>query len=68
MVKNKQKLETITILVIEDNPGDARLIKEYLKTDTSANYSITITNTLAGSLKTLSGKKFDVVFILFMKL
>jgi PAS domain S-box-containing protein len=63
MVKNKQKLETITILVIEDNPGDARLIKEYLKTDTSANYSITITNTLAGSLKTLSGKKFDVVLV-----
>ena len=56
-------METITILVIEDNPGDARLIKEYLKTDTSVSYSIYITTTLAESLKTLSNKKFDAVLV-----
>jgi PAS domain S-box-containing protein len=56
-------LETISILVVEDNPGDARLIKEYLKADTSVSYSIYITTTLAESLKTLSNKKFDVVLV-----
>jgi PAS domain S-box-containing protein len=56
-------LETITILVIEDNPGDARLVEEYLKTDTAVNYSISFTSTLAESLKTLLDKKFDVVLV-----
>jgi DNA-binding response OmpR family regulator len=63
MAKKNKSLKAISILVIEDNPGDARLIEEYLKMDTSVNYSISFTSTLAESLNTLSNQKFDVVLV-----
>jgi PAS domain S-box-containing protein len=56
-------METITLLVVEDNPGDARLIEEYLKTDTTANYLISFATTLDKTLETLSNKKFDVILV-----
>jgi PAS domain S-box-containing protein len=59
----KKVMDTIHILVIEDNPGDARLIKEYLKSDTTVNFSACFTTTLAESLETLVHKKFDVVLV-----
>ncbi len=56
-------MDSIHILVIEDNPGDARLIQEYLKSDTSVDFLVHITTTLADSLKTLASNKFDVVLV-----
>lgn len=63
MVNKNRAVETINVLLIEDNPGDARLIEEYLRMDTSVKYSIHLTTTLADSLERLVYQKFDIVLV-----
>lgn len=40
---------TLNILLIEDNPGDVRLIEEYLK-ETSINYRLTVTDRISDAI------------------
>lgn len=49
--------EDIRILLIEDNPGDARLIREAL----GAGFSLTVAATLGPALGLLRDRTFDVV-------
>jgi len=51
-----------TILLIEDNPGDIRLIKEMLNEITSFNYELIITETLKEGCEEI--KKNDFILIL----
>jgi len=51
-----------TILLIEDNPGDIRLIKEMLNEITSFNYQLIITETLKEGCEEI--KKNDFILIL----
>lgn len=46
----------IQILLIEDNPGDARLIKEYLGEVTSSTFDLDTVDNLSDGLKHLDGK------------
>ncbi|MBE0646733.1 MAG: response regulator [Bacteroidales bacterium] len=55
------KTETIKILLIEDNPGDARLIQEFLKNQPHRNFDILQAGTLAEGLEQLGSGQIDVV-------
>jgi PAS domain S-box-containing protein len=61
MEKNDIKKNNIRILIIEDNPGDSRLFKEYLKEDKDKNYDIFIAETLAEGMKILGRETIDIV-------
>ena len=51
----------IKLLIIEDNPGDIRLIVEYLKGDTQAKYQVKSSETLEGGLKILANENVDII-------
>jgi PAS domain S-box-containing protein len=52
----------INILLVEDNPGDARLIKEMLKTE-SAPFELETVGRLAAAFEKLKGSKYDVMLL-----
>ena len=54
--------EEQTILLIEDNPGDIRLIKDMLKEITSFNYKLIIAETLKDGCEQI--KNNDLILIL----
>ncbi len=58
MVNNNLK-----ILLIEDNPGDARLIKELLNQVTSFNFDLWNAETLSDGLKFIEEREFDVILL-----
>lgn len=49
------------ILLIEDNPGDARLIQEGLKEALAGRFSLTHADCLEACIKFLEEKEFDVI-------
>jgi DNA-binding NarL/FixJ family response regulator len=51
------------ILLVEDNPGDARLLQEMLKEADAAHHEITWANLLDKALKLLHEKTFDLVLL-----
>ncbi len=55
------KSEKISILYIEDNEGDIRLLKDLLHNARDGKYEITTTVTLKGGLAQLADNQFDVV-------
>jgi len=55
--------ETIFILLIEDNPGDARLIQEYLTEARRVNFNLTIQDTLSEGLEEFLKNKFDIILL-----
>lgn len=58
-----RKSKIIKILLIEDNPPDARLIKEYLDETNNVKINLTQADNLACGLDTLSVGKFDLVLL-----
>ena len=54
--------EKIRILLIEDNPGDVRLIKEILS-PAKGGFEITAAEKLGDGLKLLSEKSFDLLLL-----
>ena len=54
---------TISILVIDDDSGDALLINEYLKSDHTRDYSVKNAKSLTESLEALDNNEFDVVLV-----
>jgi two-component system cell cycle sensor histidine kinase/response regulator CckA len=46
----------VQILLIEDNPGDARLIKEFLGEVTSSTFELDFVDNLSEGLRHLDGK------------
>ena len=53
----------ITVLLIEDNPGDARLIRELLADSQRAPFHLECVDRLATGLKRLTGEGIDVVLL-----
>ncbi len=51
------------ILLVEDNPGDARLLQEMLKEAEAAHYQITLAERLAEALQRLSEDTFEVILL-----
>jgi len=52
-----------SVLVVEDNPGDARLIQEYLRESPIIAAELTMVSTLAGAIDVLDEKQFDVILL-----
>lgn len=57
------QLNVIKLLMIEDNPGDARLIIEMLKEASDYNFDILHAIRLDDGLKYLVTNKFDVILL-----
>ena len=55
--------EKITILIIEDNPVDARLIKEVLAEGNGGAYNLKYADSLSDGLKKISEEDFDIVLL-----
>ncbi|MCP4109403.1 MAG: response regulator [Desulfobacteraceae bacterium] len=57
------KNKSVSILVIEDNPGDARLIKELLFEIKGIFFTTEICQMLSKGVEALTSEKFDVVLL-----
>jgi len=55
--------QTITVLVVEDNPGDARLLREYLRESGPITFELTHAERLRDALKFMTLQDFDVVML-----
>ena len=54
---------SITVLLIEDNPGDARLIREVLEEETSARFKLAHATDLETGLERLAQGGIDVALL-----
>ena len=54
---------TLSILLVEDNPGDTGLIKAYLADEQSQQYVITTARRLDEALSQLEAQAFDVILL-----
>ena len=57
------KKDKIIVLLIEDNPGDARLIKEMLKEAKLGSYNLIIKSSLSEGLEELLKKGVDLILL-----
>jgi serine phosphatase RsbU (regulator of sigma subunit) len=55
--------DPIHILLVEDNPGDARLLRETLREVPTAQFALTLVERLDQALQSLAEKRFDVVLL-----
>lgn len=53
--------ENLKVLLIEDNPGDAYLIEDYLEEFADFSYELIIVETLNEALSILKGQPFDLI-------
>jgi len=53
----------IKVLLIEDNPADARLVSEMLKDATGVKFHLEKADRLSSATEALSGKDFDIVLL-----
>ena len=53
----------VRVLLVEDNPGDARLIQEFLSDTKVTSFQVEVVERLSDSLEALSGRRFDVVLL-----
>ncbi|HSN04484.1 MAG TPA: response regulator, partial [Nitrospira sp.] len=51
------------ILLVEDNPGDTRLLQEYLKEDSARRFQITLAGRLSIGRERLTETRFDAVLL-----
>lgn len=56
-------LPVLSVLVIEDNPGDARLVKAYLEEDRARPFTVTCVSFLSEALDYLKSHPVDVVLL-----
>lgn len=54
---------SINLLMIEDNPGDARLIRELLSESRVLDYQVTWADKLKKGLDFISNNKFDIILV-----
>jgi diguanylate cyclase (GGDEF)-like protein/PAS domain S-box-containing protein len=54
---------TLNILLVEDNPGDARLVREYLQSDPTVNVALEHAKTLVEAQALLSHNSFDAILL-----
>ena len=58
-----EAVKKYSVLLIEDDPGDARLVAEVLKHAGNIHFALEMVNTLADGLSKLSLQQFDVVLL-----
>lgn len=56
-------LQRVKVLLIEDNPGDVRLVQESLAVTTLCPFDLEIAETLEVALKRLSAESFDAMLL-----
>lgn len=56
-------MDQISVLIVEDNPGDILLIKEYLSEKQDADYVITEADTLESAIGLISDSDYDVILL-----
>jgi len=54
---------TIKVLLIEDNPGDARLIMEFLSLSDDERFEVTVAERLDSGMEKLEQESFDLVLL-----
>ena len=57
--------ESVTILVIEDNPGDIRIVREVLKGEDPYHYILIVVDRIDLAIKCLTETKVDVILLDF---
>ena len=55
--------KTIRVLLIEDNPGDARLIREMLAESTRVRFDVVVADRLSTGYHALDGDHFDIILL-----
>lgn len=55
--------KTIKVLLVEDNPADARLVAEMLKEAKGANFHVNNVDRLSAAIEALSREPFDIVLL-----
>jgi diguanylate cyclase (GGDEF)-like protein len=53
----------ISVLLVEDNPGDARLVKEFLAETSNAQFNLTHVDRFGEAFRRLAETSFDVVLL-----
>src|SRR6266571_340502 len=54
---------TFRLLLVEDNPGDARLVREYLRDAEGDTFDVKVAETLASAIELVKANGFDVALI-----
>ncbi len=65
-MSEKINIQKINILLIEDNPGDAKLVEIYLRESPNLNFELTHATRLYEGMEKISGesdKQFDIVLL-----
>ena len=57
------KTDNLKVLLIEDNPGDAFLVKFYLEEFKAIQYELTHAQELSEAFKFLNESEFDIILI-----
>ena len=57
------KDKSIKVLLVEDNPGDARLVRETLAESTSPRFQLTHVGALSDAKRRLESEQFDAVLL-----
>jgi len=60
---NRTENGQIKVLLVEDNPGDVRLIRELLKEAASAQFNVTPASDLGEALELVVDKELDVILL-----
>ena len=55
--------ERVEVLLVEDNPGDARLVEILLGEVSASSFEVTAVETLEGAMDCLDDRGFDVVLL-----
>jgi CheY-like chemotaxis protein len=63
MTARKQTDPTVEILLVEDNPGDARLVRESLSEVTARSFHLTHVERLEDAIRRLEQDRYDVVLL-----
>ncbi|MDD5730618.1 MAG: response regulator, partial [Candidatus Omnitrophica bacterium] len=63
MMLQHQEHKPIRILLVEDNPGDARLLKEYLEESKALQFEMTHAEKLSSALSHMENAHFDVILL-----
>ncbi|MFA5717149.1 MAG: response regulator [Desulfobulbaceae bacterium] len=56
-------MDQLSVLIVEDNPGDVLLIREYLSDRQDARYDITEVDTLEAAIDLITNREFDVILL-----
>ncbi len=53
----------VRVLAIEDNPGDLRLVREYLENAVLGQYQISSAGSMSSAMEVLANEEFDVILL-----